>query len=47
MDHDTQPTKKGILPFVTAWTELEGISLRERRQTRKDDDGRIPLPDGL
>ena len=28
--------KKGILPFVTAWIELEGITLSERSKTEKD-----------
>lgn len=28
--------KKGILPLVTTWMELEGVMLSEISQTRKD-----------
>lgn len=48
VDHDTLPTKKGILPFVTTWMELEGVRLRgggrPRRTTTAESHSRSSQP---
>ena len=36
MDYYTAERKKELLPFATAWTELESIMLREISQVEKD-----------
>ena len=36
MDYYLAVIKDGILPFVTAWMDLEGIMLSEISQTEKD-----------
>ena len=39
--------KKGILPFVTTWIELEGITLSERSKTEKDKYCMVSLTCGI
>ena len=36
MDYYTAERKKELIPFVTAWMELEGIMLSEISQSVKD-----------
>ena len=36
MEYNTAERKKELLPFVTAWMELESIMLSEVRQAVKD-----------
>ena len=36
MEYDTAERKKELLPFVTAWMELESIMLSEVSQVMKD-----------
>ena len=39
--------KKEILPFETTWMDLEGIMIREIRQTKKDKDYMRTLTCGI
>lgn len=36
-------TKKGILPFITTWMDLDDIMLSKISQTQKDKSYMIPL----
>ena len=42
----TAETKKELLPFATAWMDLESIMLREISQAVKDKDHMISLKSG-
>ena len=43
----TQPLKNEILPFVTTWMDLEGITHGEISQTEKDKKRMISLICGI
>ena len=45
--HVIQPRKNYVLPFVTAWTDLESIVLSKISETEKDKYHRISLTGGI
>ena len=47
MEYYSAIEKNEILPFVTTWMDLEGITLSERSQTEKDKYSMISLICGI